>query len=1434
MPPENPPAGAPDAKPFRTMKGKSVLDTLKSIGGAGGSIFVRGAEEDPSPVTVKRSGEAAAEDDSRYQILGEIARGGIGIVYRGRDKDLNRDIAIKVLREEYVQRQDVVQRFVEEAQVGGQLQHPGIVPIYGIGLQADGRPSFAMKLIKGQTLAELLESNPKAIDLVAVFEQIAQTMAYAHSRRVIHRDLKPANVMIGAFGEVQVVDWGFAKILGQEETIRAPERSMIASVRSGAEGSHSLAGSVMGTPAYMPPEQAMGNIAELDERCDVFSLGAILCEIFTGKAPYTGTPKDQLIAATQCRLQPAHDRLAAADAPDGLKQIVRDCLQPLTADRPKNARIVAERLSSYMASVQERARQAELEALASETRSTRDRKARKRTMILAGVILLAILASGGGYLVWKRDRDERRGRAAPAVAGALREAIRHEGEESWGAALAAAQRAADIAASEGVDDAGAKAVLARLESSRVAAERATRIRGEDDELLAELVAIRNLAPGSTQGAWKHPGDRYKAMDAAYVAAFEKRFGSVAASASRLTSSRHAADFAANLGYWCLLRKTMDGLKGSDWAALDLLARRVDPGNEDIRDALLAADADALRIAVEKRGDMLPLALVSQVAAMLIEIGRPEEAIAFLLPWNRRHPDEMMLHIRIAQAARQMALAEGKPERLEVAIRHATAAIALRPEVDLGWYNLGLCLASAGELDKAVLAFLKVLELTPGYLEAYDQLAEAQVRAQGPDEALATVERALKVSPKDSGLRLRKGLILADHLQRYDEASAVYREVIALSPEAWPAYTNLAIAQARSGDPRAAKASLEKALGLEPNAAGVHAEAARGFLELGDLDSAVQHGRRALELDQSLVGAHITLGHALEKMGESEAAVAEYRKAIKLSPGQVAPYVRLSGIYLHRGEVQAALEVAEQAVEVSPRSAVVQAIHAAALLRSGSPAAARDAAERALELDPRVALSHVQLASVLVAEGKLDEALEACRKAIELDSSLADAHRLLARIHARRGTRAAALAAHERVVALDGEAPAIVLRNLMELGTLHEALKDWPAALAEYEKAARLDPKSFPAHMQIGGTRLRTKDFDGAVAAFTQAVKLDEDHAQARALLGYALWLKGDVGAAEAALVKSRELGAADTFVLALYGELLLKQGRPDEAVLALEKAIEALEDAAFCPSCHRYHPPDPSPHRHFLLGEAYARVGRGADAIEAYRASLNFNPSYEPSFTGLALAHASRGEGKAAVAMYRKSVQLAPTQARVRALFALQLARVGEFEEAIQELALAAEAAPEYAAALTELRQQVALAPRLEAVLKGDDKPKGASETLAFAELAQIGQHHDGSVKLFAEALRADPSLAADPKQRLYFQAARAAAQAGEAGQTQALGWLRKDLEGLKGLIATERAFLRHAVACLKEHVDLVSVRDCEEPSEEWTRYWADVDALIRRLREVE
>lgn len=290
---------------------------------------------------------------SRFAIGDEVGRGGMGEVHSCCDVHLNREVIAKVLHRKYLDRPDVVARFREEIRITSQLEHSGVVPLYEAGTLPDGRPYFIMQRIWGLTLRAVLDERPNANEgrtrLLKIFEQICHTIAYAHAQRIIHRDLNPSNVMIGLFGQVKVMDWGLAKAMDE-----ARRRPCTPTVEADDDETAALTkfGSVMGTPAYMPPEQATGDVEKLDERCDVFGLGAILCEILTGQPPYVQEDrKGVLKLAIKAQLDDAFARLDACRADRELVALAKACLAPNREDRPRDAGVVIDRLSKYFDTV---------------------------------------------------------------------------------------------------------------------------------------------------------------------------------------------------------------------------------------------------------------------------------------------------------------------------------------------------------------------------------------------------------------------------------------------------------------------------------------------------------------------------------------------------------------------------------------------------------------------------------------------------------------------------------------------------------------------------------------------------------------------------------------------------------------------------------------------------------------------------------------------------------------------------------------------------------------------------------------------------------------------------------------------------------------------------------------------------------------------------
>ena len=405
-----------------------------------------------------------------YEIRGELARGGMGAVLQATDTALGREVAVKVLLDKYGPKSTAARRFVEEARIAAQLQHPGIPPVHELGALPDGRPFLAMKLIKGQTLDQLLASggrqppvpgqqgadaprSPRADtpNLVATFESICQAVAFAHARHVIHRDLKPSNVMVGAFGEVQVMDWGLAKVLtvGGDQPPRpdtdssAETATEIRSPRDSDEAD-TQTGSLLGTPAFMPPEQAIGDIHQIGPRSDVFGLGAVLCAILTGKPPYVGSDSvSTWQLAARGKLADAFARLDECGADAELVALCKRCLASDPADRPADAGEVASLVAALRTAADERAKQAELDRvraegeLAKAEAEAREQHKRRRAVqgaagAVAAVLLLGIAGTTFGLIRADNRRVEAenaRGEANAKRAEAEREALRAEAGE---------------------------------------------------------------------------------------------------------------------------------------------------------------------------------------------------------------------------------------------------------------------------------------------------------------------------------------------------------------------------------------------------------------------------------------------------------------------------------------------------------------------------------------------------------------------------------------------------------------------------------------------------------------------------------------------------------------------------------------------------------------------------------------------------------------------------------------------------------------------------------------------------------------------------------------------------------------------------------------------------------------------------------------------
>lgn len=912
---------------------RGVLETIAQSIGPVPRVLLRDTApgEDPSPI-IKPQGDHATDPSVRYRIDGEIARGGMGSVLKGRDPDLGRDVALKVLREDHRDDPDMIRRFVEEAQIGGQLQHPGIVPIYELGTFSDRRPFFSMKLVKGQTLAQILQDRKENADdlprFLSTFEAVCQTVAYAHARGVIHRDLKPSNVMVGSFGEVQVMDWGLAKVLprgGVVDDAQAGridrQETVIATARSGDDSGAQLsrAGSVMGTPSYMSPEQARGEIDRIDERADVFALGSMLCELLTGQPAFLGRSSGEIQRkAALGDLADATGRLDGCGADLELVALARDCLAREPEDRPRTAGDVASRITTYLSGVQEKLRRAELDKV-------EERARRRLTTVVAGSVILIGLVSGAGFFRSLEQKAQRLAKTAQAVDEALADASRLRGEaraappgdmERWAEAISAARRAEGFLA-QGEADApmrGRVAVLiSQLKAEQDAAAALARRVQIDRTLLTDLEMIRGN---------RAEHDDPKRTDSEYAEAFRKAGLDLDATdpdaAGKWIAVRsQPVELAAYLDDWSFVRISA-GLPEAAWRRLVAAARVADP--DPWRGALRsragskdpAALAECRRLADDAASleEQPPASLVLLAGQLTRTYDDQDRACRLLREATRRHPDDFWLHMTLADSYAGY-IEFTQPEE---AIRHLTAAIALRPRSAIARWQLGNVLTQQYKLDEAIAEYREAIRVQPDQAKPYGGLASALIRLGQHDEAISQLRKALEIDPHSAKAHEGKAEILM-----------------------------------QQGKPEEADAELREAIRLQPDSAYLRYVVADHLRQRGLLEEAAAECREAIRISPDFADTHSLLGEILEKQGKSDEALAAHHKSIQLRTPSFDTYDRFRDFMTRRGKLDEVVAVFRESVRTRPGDAS----------------------------------RHIHIAEVLKDQGKSDEALAEVRETLRL-------------------------------------------------------------------------------------------------------------------------------------------------------------------------------------------------------------------------------------------------------------------------------------------------------------------------------------------------------------------------------------------------------------------------------------------------------------------
>lgn len=717
------------------------------------------------PIAQKPSDEAPMPEliDGRYEMHEELAVGGMSRVFRAFDRSLNRDIALKVLRSRFMQKDEVALRFVEEARVTARLQHPGIVPVYETGKLRDGRPYIAMKLVHGRTLKDLLaaRSTPQQdrAHFISIFEQVCQTMAYCHSRGVLHRDLKPENIMVGAFGEAQVMDWGLAKTydpngacidpsqLGGnlsylseykgENPSEAIEDTKIVRVHvaHGMDGA-TEAGQILGTFQYMPPEQALGETDRLDFRSDVFALGAIMCQILTGKPPYSLQRAEARRQARGAELGPAFAEMDKSGGDLELVALAKRCLNPVQAERPRDAGALALEVAAYLRGVQERLHDELVRQVAADanvrTRLHAEAAARtvKRTFTASGLAIVALLSIASFVALYYRGQRDalasveegKRQARTQWIESGLKEA---DGQvrRAWGAPgppdewrnqLDLADKTMQNIRQLVAQDPEPGQYFDRLAAL---AKTAARSRGEY-ELLLRLDRLR------LEDTDSHPDlNRASQLGVEYAQAFNASelaplADATGAALARLEASPAKAKFLVQ----CLNWLTATSNAAERQRLSEMLASSL-PASVGLSDWLAAAEAkefEKMRSLAEK---MAAAGIDPDMAVVLgahaRRVGADEAAEILLKDGLARGADPFHAHRELGFICRNA------PEKRAEAIRHLSAAQALRPGWAFPHVDLALALSKDRRTIEALDQLRQAVKVEPDCVPAWWHLAGLQ-------------------------------------------------------------------------------------------------------------------------------------------------------------------------------------------------------------------------------------------------------------------------------------------------------------------------------------------------------------------------------------------------------------------------------------------------------------------------------------------------------------------------------------------------------------------------------------------------------------------------------------------------------------------------------------------------------------------------------------
>jgi tetratricopeptide (TPR) repeat protein/tRNA A-37 threonylcarbamoyl transferase component Bud32 len=946
---------------------------------------------------------------TRQEVLG---RGGMGVVYKVRDERLGREAALKLMHPGGGPRREY--RFRREARISARLDHPGIPPVYSAGRISDGQHYLLMRYVQGETLSAAIRrvrsgqySDPGEAaterDLLAALVKVCEAVAYAHSRRVIHRDLKPDNVMLGAFGEVLVLDWGLARDLDESS---ASDEELRAGMTLGSLKDQSTQdGAVLGTLGYLPREQARGE--NLDARADVWALGAILCTILSGSPPYLGAPLEVLAFTLQDPPTLPGERTSV---PPELNAIAAKALAVDQAERYAGADELAADLSAYL-----EGRPVSVFHYRAWEKTWRLVKRHPTLFALVAAAFLALI--GGGFLVQASAQAAHRETVSAAREEATQAWAEFEGqaeaslEHRTAAALSAlggAQRWHALAR----DDEGAARArwraacalgrLAQAGEQWTLAEVAFRDAARTDVDVAAVTSAQKGLTLARSAEARRRADRVKQLLAdAESGALERRPGGYESALIELSRYRTRATAT-------LLLTTLEGVSDKLESTLHAYwgtAAEPTPAERDLGQG-----------PIEGLESVLVHVAAFQDASSTIDPGARQILRAALRRLAARGAagriDKLTAVQEICGHRQARALGAGALRAAKLcseALGHLTREDDGAPQALLRYLRLE---CSGSRALPAALALARV-----GGPEVLRALASARSRFRKQGAFQTQLDQALSLGgqvstetiPADNVMQLLQRARLLRTQGKVREALADYERAVKIAPDNHNAWNSLGVTRSELKDFAGAHRAMKRAIELRPDAdyygnrGGIYTYEGKFALALADLDI-------ALRFKPDDVNIRMNRAELLWKVKKDLAgAERDFRHAVRVGPRRAAAWQNLGRFQLATGKPAEAVASLEQATGLAPRLATAWELLAKARHAAGRLDDAALAATKAISCDPRRPQSYNLRAQILAQRGDHRAAIEDLDHALTLKPLLPSTYSQRAYAHLALGNQDQALA-----------------------------------------------------------------------------------------------------------------------------------------------------------------------------------------------------------------------------------------------------------------------------------------------------------------------------------------------------------------------------------------------------------------------------------------